>query len=397
MLDESSLFHDLDLAALPGRRGVKWSKYPPDVLAAWVAEMDFPVAPVIRRALHAAVERSDLGYPPEALASGLPTLFAERAQRRWGWTLDPVLVQIIPDVIRGVELCIERFTNRGDAVLTTTPVYPPLLEVVSTRGRVLADCPLTSDAHLDLDATAMMFAHHRPRLVVMCNPHNPTGRVFSYSELRGVAEIALEHGAMLVSDEIHADLLFDGHHVPLASLGTDVEAKTITLTSASKAFNLAGLRAALMVAGSSKLAAMLSVGIEAIREPVSIMGLEASLAAWSPEGDEWLAACLCVLDSNRQLIAERLAAKVPSIGYSLPQATYLAWLDCRSMGLGRSPAAWFLREAKVAVSCGARFGTPGKGFVRLNFGTSPTILRAMLDRIIAAAEQCGSSTSKTCL
>lgn len=276
--------------------------------------------------------------------------------------------------------------------MVITPVYPPLLEVVNTRGRVLADCPLAGGAHLDLDAIAITFAHRRPRLVVICNPHNPTGRVFSNSELRGLAEIALEHGAVLVSDEIHADLLFDGRHVPLASLGPDVEAKTITLTSASKAFNIAGLRTALMVAGNSKLAAALSVGIAAIREPVSIMGIEASLAAWSPEGDQWLAACLCVLDSNRQLIAKRLAAKVPCIGYSVPQATYLAWLDCRSMSFGSRPATWFLREAKVAVSCGARFGAPGEGFVRLNFGTSPAILQAILDRIIAAAEQRSSST-----
>ena len=387
--DLAPLFHQLDPAALRGRHGMKWSKCPPGVLPSWVADMDFPVAPVIVRALRAAVERSDLGYPLDDRTNGLPEAFAARAARLWGWDVDPARVHSLPDVVRGVALCVERLTAEGDRVLVGVPAYPPLLTVVRQQRRRLVEVPLADDPHALREAVI----RHRPRLVVLCNPHNPTGRVFTEPELRVAAHAAVDVGAVLVSDEIHAELIYEGRHVPLAALGRDIAANTVTLTSASKAFNLAGLRCAVMAVGTAPALAPLVEAVIGLREPVGAFGILATLAAWTPDGDEWLDACRMVLDGNRRLVAARLAGARSGIRYTPPQATYLAGLDCRALPVEGDPALWLLRRARVAVSSGANFGSGGEGFVRLNFATSPTILDTMLGRIVDAVEQFGSEVA----
>lgn len=397
----AALFHRLDPAELQGRHGMKWSKCPPGVLPAWVADMDYPVAPVIGRALRAAVERSDFGYPLDDRANGLPQSFAARAARLWGWDVDPACVHSLPDVVRGVALCVERLTAEGDSVVVGVPAYPPLRSVVRQHRRRLVEVPLTdgADGVDSVDSACALreaILRHRPRLVLLCNPHNPTGRVFTGAELLVVANAAIDVGAVLVSDEVHAELIHEGRHVPVATLGPDIAANTVTLTSASKAFNLAGLRCAVMTVGAAPALAPLVEAVVGLREPVGALGILATLAAWTPDGDEWLDACRTVLDGNRRLIATRLPVAHTGIRYTPPPATYLAWLDCRALALDGDPALWLLRQARVAVSSGTNFGDGGQGFVRLNFATSPAILDTILGRIVDAVGQLGLRSGTPC-
>ena len=386
MIDVDACFRHLDLDALRRRRGVKWSAHPPDVLPAWVADMDFPVAPAIRDALMAALDRDDLGYPPDYGASGVAEAFATWATR-WGWTFDPALTHLMPDVVKAIEDAIEAFTRPGDAIVVNTAVYPPFLKSVARSGRVLAASALTAEHGIDLDDMARLFATQRPTMVLLCNPHNPHGRVLRREELAGIAQLAIAHDAVIVSDEIHADLSYDGYvHVPIATLGPEVAERTITLTSASKAFNVAGLRCALAITGTAEHHRLLAQASEVARDAVGTLGIEAALAAWSPAGEAWLDACRRILAANRDTIA-RWATDQPGIVHRPPEATYLAWLDCRALALEVDPAAWFLQHARVALSSGSNFGPPGQGFARLNFATSPAILEQILTRLTDAIER----------
>ncbi len=386
MIDVDACFHRLDLADLRRRRGVKWSAHPPDVLPAWVADMDFPLAPAIRAALDAALDRNDLGYPPDYGATGVPEAFATWATR-WGWTFDAALTHLMPDVVEAIQSCVGTLTRASDAIVVNTAVYPPFLKAVRHAERVVAENPLTAHDRIDLDGLARLFAATRPTMVLLCNPHNPTGRVLDRDELSGIAQLAIDHDAVIVTDDIHADLTYDGReHVPMASLGPDVAARTVTLTSASKAFNVAGLRCALVIAGSVELHRRLFGSSEVARDAVGTLGIEATLAAWSSPGEEWLDACRAVLATNRDTVA-RWAAAQPGMEHRRPEATYLAWLDCRSLGLDADPAAWFLEHARVAMSSGPNFGPPGEGFVRLNFATSPAILDQILARLSDALDR----------
>ena len=373
------MIDDTDEARLRTRIGVKWSRYPADVLPAWVADMDFPTAPPIAVALHAMVERGDMGYPPDAALSGLAARFVERAQTRWGWDVDPALVTVLPDVVGGIEHAITALTTQGDAVLVTTPIYPPFTRVVAACGRRLVDAPLLESGALDLAAIERVVVGERVRIVLLCNPHNPTGHVPTADELGGLATIAARHGVVVVSDEIHADLVYAGAtHVPFASLGPHASDQAITLNSASKAFNIAGLRCAVSVAGSPSLHHRV-VGSDPPHEPVGMAGIVASLAAWSPDGDSWLADCLAMLDGNRRTVETWAAAL--GLGYRTPEATYLAWLDFRPLGINTAASRVILERARVALSPGADFGAAFGGFARLNFATTPALLAEILDRI----------------
>ena len=373
------MIDDIDEARLRTRCGVKWSRYPADVLPAWVADMDFPTAPPIAAALHAMVDRGDLGYPPDAAVSGLAARFVERAHTRWGWDVDPALVTVLPDVVRGIEQAITALSAPGDAVLVTTPIYPPFTRVVPACGRRLVDAALLASGALDLAAIERVVVQQGVRLVLLCNPHNPTGHVPTADELGGLAAIAARHAVVVVSDEIHADLVYAGAaHVPFAALGPHASAQAITVNSASKAFNIAGLRCAVSVAGSPALHDRV-VGDDPPHEPVGMAGIVASLAAWSPDGDAWLADCLAVLDGNRRTV-ETWAAGL-GLGHRTPQATYLAWLDFRPLGIGSDASRVIVEQARVALSPGADFGAAFGGFARLNFATTPALLGEILDRI----------------
>ena len=371
-----------DVVARPGE---KWQKVD-GRLASWVADMDFPIAPAILERLTRRVA-IDLGYPTwdDVGRSPLPQRFAERMAERFGWAPDPARLHELADVLQGVAVALQHLTRPGDGVVVHVPAYPPFLELIRRTGRVLVEVPALPTAHgfvwdydeLDTRIGAATGGAGRPRLWILCHPHNPTGRVLARAELETVAELAAKHDLIVVSDEIHSELVHPGHHhIPFAALGPDVAARTITLTSASKAFNLAGLRWAILHAGPDQLHAVIEQLPAHYLGTPNLLAVEATDAAWT-EGGDWLAAVGDVLDDNRRRLGALLAKHLPEVVYREPEATYLAWLDCRALGVGDDPAATF-RARGVELAPGHRFGTVGAGFARLNFATSPAVLEAIV-------------------
>jgi len=376
-------FDDLDIAALRRRTGEKWTQYASDVLPAWVADMDFPVAEPISRYLAEAVRSNDLGYPVNPTPSSLPTVFAKRALERYGWQVDPHRVLVITDVVQGIYLGLYTLSQPGDGVVVQTPVYPWFLSAVSEIGRTrvvneLVQGPRGYEIDFD-DLRARIDA--RTRILLLCNPQNPTGRVFTKAELERLAEIAIERDLIVISDEVHGDLAFPGHrYIPIATLGPEIEARTLTLTSATKAFNMAGLRCGVAVFGSDELKARFQTLPSHLRGGLGSFGLGASEIAWT-SAQPWLDDVLRYLDGNRAFVARFVKERLPGISHVAPEATYLAWLDCRALKLEPDPFTFFLERARVALSDGRRNGPGGDGFVRLNFATSRAILSQILERL----------------
>ena len=382
-------FNAISLEALRRRRGAKWNRYPPDVLPAWVADMDFDMAEPIRAGLARMMEANDLGYSAKLPESGLPEAFAAFAARRFpGWDVAPERVIAIADIVQGIHLAIEAYTRPGDGVCTLTPVYPPFLQTVAQTGRRLDFCTMArGEDRYEIDFDALRAAiDERTRLLLLCTPHNPLGRVFEREELEELARIAIERDLVVVADEIHADVVYRGfRHIPFASLGADVEARTVTMTSATKSFNIAGLRCAVVVFGSDGLAERFNAWPERIRGAVSSFGMEATRIAWT-ECDEWLGALLAHLEGNRDFLHSFLAERLPGIRMRRPGATYLGWLDCRDFGLDPDPYQWFLDRARVGFNDGRDFGDGGEGHVRINFATSRAILTQVLERMEEALQ-----------
>ena len=383
-MSETPDFNAISLEALRRRRGTKWTRYPPDVLPAWVADMDFDMVEPVRAGLARLMEANDLGYAPKLPASGLPEAFAAFAARRFpGWEVAPERMAAIADIVQGIHLAIEAFTRPGDGVCTLTPVYPPFLQAVAETGRRLDRCTMVrGQGRYEIDFDALRAAiDERTRLLLLCTPHNPLGRVFDREELEALARIAIERDLVVVADEIHADIVYRGsRHIPFASLGPEVEARTVTMTSATKSFNIAGLRCAVVFFGSDRLAERFNAWPERIRGAVSSFGMEATRIAWT-ECDEWLDALLAHLEGNRDFLHAFVAERLPGIRMVLPAATYLGWLDCREYGLDPDPYQWFLDRARVGFNDGRDFGDGGEGHVRINFATSRGILAQVLERM----------------
>lgn len=383
MLDDLDL-DNLDISTLAKRPGIKWAMATArGALPAWVADMDFPVAEPIRDALVEAVH-TDLGYPAWDDKPGenpLAEAFADRMKSRYGYTLRPEHVRVFTEVIQALQAILHVATEPGDAVAMHTPAYPPFVQTLAAMGRRLVPIPmLDTDGgwSFDLDRFAADVAQRGCRALILVNPHNPTGRVFSQDELSALAEIVQRHDMLVISDEIHAELTFQPHrHVPFATLAPDLAARTVTLTSASKAFNLAGLRCSVADVASDSVRAALDALPPVLLGQPSSLGVIGTVAAWR-HGDPWLADVLAILDRNRRLVA----AELPSgVRHHLPEATYLAWLDWRALGLGDDPAATLLARNKVMLSSGPDFGPGGAGYARLNFATSGPILTEILRRL----------------
>ncbi|WP_445525543.1 MalY/PatB family protein [Streptomyces cyslabdanicus] len=384
----------LSLEQLRQRSSVKWRTHPEDVLPLWVAEMDVPLAPAVADALHRAVALGDTGYPHgTAYAEAL----AAFAAARWGW--DGLRVEntaLVPDVMLGVVEVLRLVTGPGDAVVVCSPVYPPFYAFVAHDGREVVDARLGPDLRIDLagleDAFVRARRHGRRAAFLMSNPHNPTGVVHTRAELEAVAALARRHGVRVVSDEIHAPLVLPGA-VFTPFLSVPGAENGFALTSASKAWNLAGLKAAVAVAGTEAADDLRRMPEEVGHGP-SHLGILAHTAAFRDAAD-WLDELLLGLDANRSLLGELVKEHLPDVGYVPPQGTYLAWLDCTGLGLHddrptegpgvvsdlAGPARLFLDEARVALSSGHVFGSGGAGCVRLNFATSPAILREALTRM----------------
>lgn len=375
----------VDLATLARRHSYKWRAFPPEVLPAFVAEMDFLLPECVRQALHDAVDAGDCGY---ASNDHLGEAFAVFVSQRHHWEVDPARVFLLPDVMTGVDELLGLFTRPGDGVIVNTPIYPPFLRHVVALGRQLVEVPLQQAAHryeLDLEAMEAAFAGGA-KAYLLCNPHNPTGRVFSRSELDHVAELAERFDAIVISDEIHAPLTLAGaQHIPYVALGSHAAAHGVTLTSASKAFNIAGLKCAVMVGASETMRRHLESLPAAGAFRAGLFGVIASVAAWQ-DGGPWLDGVLDHLDTIRKDMTDLLAQHLPQVAYEPPEAGYLAWLDCRHLELGEDPSAVFLERGSVALGRGLDFGSPGAGFVRVTMGTSREILAEIVERMASAVE-----------
>jgi cysteine-S-conjugate beta-lyase len=370
---------------LRSRRSSKWRRFPDDVLPLWIAEMDFPRAEPITTALHAAVDAGDTGYV-DARTADLGGTFADFARRRFGWNVDPEQVTLVPDVNAAIGEVLQLVTNPGDGVVVNTPAYPPFFATIEGIGRKLVPVSMVRGDQgwtLNLDETERAFASG-VRAYLLCNPHNPTGRVLTHAELRPLVALAGRYDVTVVSDEIHAPLTLAGaEHLPWLGLGKDAVERGITLISASKAFDLAGLKCALAVTAHPAMAKALSQLPEEVPYRASILGAIATEAALR-SGDAWLDAVRDQLDHNRSLLASLLAEFLPTVVYLPPEASFLAWLDCSRLGLGDDPADAFLARGRVALSHGPDFGVEGRGFARLNIGTSPGLIEEAVRRMAAA-------------
>lgn len=370
------------LEDLRTRTSEKWATYPPDVLPAWVAEMDFALASPIRSALVEAIERGDTGYPHPG---PLFDRFVAFAQARFGWAIDPQRVFVVPDVMVGAAEILRIVTSPGDGIVVNPPVYPPFFSTIEEIGREVVEVPVGTDGDrwsLDLDGLERAFAAGA-RAYLLCNPHNPTGRVFSGSELSAAAELAARYDVFVVADEIHAPLTLTGAaHTPYVSLGETIAGHAVTLTGATKAWNFPGLKCGLAVCGSEEVRDRLADLAERFVDRTGHLGVIASIAAYRDSG-EWLDSLLGRLDANRRLVGELLDAKLPEVRHIPAQAGYLAWLDCRALALGPDPSTVFMERGRVALSRGLDFGREGAGWARLNYGTSPELVEEAIDRMSA--------------
>jgi cystathionine beta-lyase len=368
-------------------RSQKWTRYG-DAIGAFVAEMDFGTAPEVIRALHEAVDAGMLGYLPDAAAAAMSEACAAFQARRYGWELPARWITPLADVLAGLKAAIEHFTPPGSPIVLPTPAYMPFLLVPGQLGREFIEVPMVTgpDGRLthDLDGLDRAFAAGG-RLLVHCSPHNPTGRVFTEAEHLAIAEVVSRHpGVRVFADEVHAPLTHPGAmHRPYAALSAATAAHTVTATSASKAWNIPGLKAAqFLVSTEADAAHWASVG-EPFAHGASTPGVLANTAAYT-EGEEWLAEVLGYLDGNRRLLADLLATHLPAVRYTPPEGTYLAWLDCRELGIEGPPAQHFLQRAGVALIDGAECGAAGAGHVRLNLATPRPVLRTIVERMAAS-------------
>lgn len=374
----------LDLDRLRTLTGVKWTRDEPDVLPAWVADMDIRPPDGVLSALESLVASHDFGYNRRATAL-IPETFVAWQTEHHGWSPHPDEVRTFCDVLHAIDVTLWLHTEPGDGVVLLTPIYPPFLKALDGAGRRLVDVPLDPEGWR-LDADRLRAAiDDRTRAILICNPHNPTGRVFDETELQALAEVAVENDLLVISDEVWADLLHPGPaHRPLASIGPEIAARTVTVSSASKAFNLAGLRCAVAHVGHRGVAEALEALPGHLLGAVSTPGAEATMAAWTT-GDPWLASLREHLTARRDQLARRLTADLPQVDFQIPEATYLAWLDFRALGLGENPMEPLLDRGRVALSPGPDFGPKGNGFARLNFATSEVILDEIVDRIVTVA------------
>ncbi len=364
----------------------KWHKYPPDVLPLWVADMDFASPEPVIRALRERVEHGVFGYGVEQ--PEFHQVMRDRFLKRFGWTVEAEAMVLMNGVTPGFNTACRAFAGPGDGVLMMLPVYPPILRLPDNVGMSRDGASLVRGADgrytIDFDAFERAITP-RTRMFLLCNPHNPVGRVFTREELLRMAEICLRHDLIICADEVHGDLIYHGYrHVPIASLDPEIEARTITLLAPSKTFNLAGLKSSLAVVPNRALREKFIAARADMVQAGNILGYTAMLAAYR-DGQPWLDELLRYLESNRDFLVKYVRSNFPKIEMGVPEGTYLAWLDCRKAGVpGHDPFTFFLESGRVAFNDGKTFGRGGEGFVRLNFGCPRALLEQGLERMTTA-------------
>ena len=379
---------DFTIPFLRSRRTNKWHKFADDVLPAWVADMDFGVAPPVAEALDRLARNQEYGYA--AREGALAAAFARRMQNRFGWTVDPTDAHPIGDLVQASFSSVMAFSEPGDAVLLQLPSYPPFMAAINDTGRRLIANPMRdTGARWVLDLAAYDAAPDpRARVLIFCHPQNPTGRAFSRSELEAVASFAIRHDLIVVSDEIHADILYPGNtHIPFASLSAETAARTITITSATKSFNIPALRCAVMHFGTPALKARFFARMPArLLGSPGVTGVDATIAAWD-EGQPWFDEIMAQLQANRDWLAQTMGDTLPGVTMRLPEATYLAWLDCSALKLPCPAGQFFLDRARVGLNSGETFGAQYAAFARLNFASPAPVLREVVGRMSEAIRQ----------
>jgi cystathionine beta-lyase len=367
---------------------VKWHRYGDEVLPLWVADMDFASPEPVIQALRERVDHGIFGYPQEL--PELRPVIAQQLEQLYGWQVDVEALVLLPGVVTGFNLAAQTVTSPGDGVLAQTPVYYPILHAPGNAGRSLDQMELThrSDGRYEIDFDLFEAAiSDRTRIFILCNPHNPVGRVFTRTELERMAEICLRHDVWICADEIHCDLVFAGHpHIPIATLAPEITQRTITLMAPSKTYNIAGLKYSVAIIENAELRKEFLAAQRGLVPRMNLLGQVAALAAYR-HGREWLQQVLDYLAANRALVMDYVNQKLPGLRMARPEGTYLAWLDCRAAALPESPHKFFLEEAKVAMNDGAVFGRGGEGFVRLNFGCPRATLQDALARMERALAQ----------
>ncbi|MHB9033466.1 MAG: MalY/PatB family protein [Anaerolineae bacterium] len=369
---------------------VKWRTYPPDVLPLWVADMDFQAPPPVLAVLQRAAAYGVLGYGSHYGEQALLEAWQERLAAKYNWAVEPVDLMLIPGVVTAANLACRALGAPGDQALVPAPVYGPLLTAPSRGQLACVPVPLTCDqlgqACPDMQALEQAVTPGT-RILILCNPHNPVGRVYTRTELESLADFALRHKLIIVSDEIHCDFIYPGgQHIPIAATSPEIAARTVTLMAPSKTFNMPGLHSSVAIVTNPALRARLSTAMDGIVPGIDPLAKEATVAALR-EGQPWLDELLIYLQANRDFLAETVHSQLPGIHLVTPQGTYLAWLDCREAQLDQPAYKFFLDKARVALSNGCSFGEGNEPFVRLNFGCPRSILTAALERMVTAWHQ----------
>jgi len=377
-----------NLAELQSHRSEKWRGFAADVLPLPVAEMDFPVAQPIRDLLTEMISKSDLGY-----LGSIPELgqgFAQFAGRRWNWEVDPLQVRAATDVGVAVVEVLRVFTNRGDSILVNSPVYQNFYNWINETKLNLVDVPFerTGDEsanpwQINWDGIEKAYAAGL-KVHLLCSPHNPLGRIYTKEELLRIVALAKRYDVLVISDEIHAPLTFKGNtFVPMLSLGADAESVSVTVTAASKGWNIAGLKCAIIVSQNEVINARLATMPMAVHFRASLLGGFATAIAFA-EGEIWLDSVIENLDHNRHMLKDLLNSQLPSVRYHIPDNSYLGWLDLEALNLGEDPSVTLLEKGRVAFNAGHIYGKQCSQYVRFNFATSPTIITEAVHRIARA-------------
>ena len=377
---------------------IKWRKYPQDVLPLWVADMDFAAPAPIQEALKLAVQHGVLGY--ESPTRELCETVAARMYKLYGWQVSPEAVVATPGVVAGFAIAAHTLCVAGDGILVQPPVYPPFLKIHEAGGWMCQETPLVMETDGSILRYAVDFgifqkavhsAGAKTGMFLLCNPHNPTGQAYSRDDLSRMAEICLKNDVIICSDEIHSELLLGGtKHIPIAALNPEIADRTITLVAPSKTFNVPGLFCGFAIIPNHDLLERYKKTVECMAMHVNSLGLVAAQAAFSGECDEWLAALCTYLTGNRDFLVKFIKSEFTGIRTTVPDATYLAWLDCNALvtsgKVSVTPYEFFLKQAKVAFNDGKEFGSGGEGFVRLNFGCPRTTLVEALGRMKSALD-----------
>ncbi|GIM44829.1 cystathionine beta-lyase [Collibacillus ludicampi] len=360
-----------------------------DVLPLWVADMDFPCPPCVVEAIIKRAQHPIYGYP------GKPREFYAAAvhwlKRRFGVDVQPEWMATVPGVVPGIHIAIEAFTNPGDKVVVQPPVYHPFFRAIRNRGRQIVENPLMEkDGRYYMDfADLREKIDERTRMLILCSPHNPVGRVWERDELLELADICMKNDIIIISDEIHSDLVYEkGKHIPLFSLSPEISNHCITFISVSKTFNLAGLFTSIAFTENPKILRELKMAIhKASMEDINLFGIEALIAAYN-EGEDWLEELLLYLKGNAEYISNFLRERIPQVKMQVPEGTYLGWMDFRELGLrGEELKEFIIRKAKLGLNDGMMFGAQGEGFQRINFACSRKTLEEAMLRLEKAVKE----------